>query len=283
MIEAKENSVTLDGLRVQYFTAGERGSPVVLLHGGGTDSAMLSWREALPVLAEEHRVFAPNWPGYGKSQKFLDGGYSFGQMTTWLERLLAHWGLDCASLIGISMGGGGALAYTLPYPTRVERLVLVDSYGLARKAPSHRLSYLMVRMGGVMDWSWAMVRKNKKLARWSLQSIFADSRNITDELVEEVFEAVQNPSAQQAFAEFQRAELGWKELKTCFVDRMDEIRTPTLIIHGEKDGLVPLADAQEAARRISGARLEVIANAGHWPMREQPEVFNRLVKEFLAD
>jgi len=56
-----------------------------------------------------------------------------------------------------------------------------------------------------------------------------------------------------------------------------------VILLGEKDGLVPLADAQEAARRISGARLEVIANAGHWPMREQPEVFNRLVKEFLAD
>lgn len=278
-----EQTVDLSGMRVQYYTAGTRGSPVVLLHGGGTDSAMLSWREALPVLAEDHRVFAPNWPGYGKSQPFPEAGYSFAQMTTWLECLQAHWGLDCVSLVGISMGGGGALAYTLAYPSRVERLVLVDSYGLSRHAPSHKLSYLMVRMQGLMDWSWTMVRKNKKLARWSLQSIFADPRNITDELVDEVFKAVQDTSAQQAFAEFQRAELGWKELKTCFVDRMDEIQARTLIIHGEKDGLVPVAEAKEAARKIANARLEVIADAGHWPMREQPEIFNRLVKVFLAD
>ena len=91
-------------------------------------------------------------------------------MTTWLECLQAHWGLDCASLVGVSMGGGGALAYTLAYPSRVERLVLVDSYGLSRYAPSHKLSYLMVRMRGLMDWSRTIVRKNKKLARWRLNS-----------------------------------------------------------------------------------------------------------------
>lgn len=278
-----EQTITLNGLQVHYYTAGTQGSAVVLLHGGGTDSAMLSWRKALPVLAEGHRVYAPNWPGYGQSQIFPEGGYSFTQMTGWLERLMAHWGLERASLVGISMGGGGALAYTLANPQQVERLVLVDSYGLARLAPSHKLSYLMVRMPWLMDWSWAWARKSKERARWSLQSIFADKRNITDELADEVYEAIKDPSAGRAFAEFQRAELGWKELKTCFIERIDEIRSPTLIIHGEKDSLVPLADSQKAARKIANARLEVVANAGHWPMREQPEVFNRLVEEFLAD
>lgn len=280
MSEFRAGSAQALGLRVQYYEAGEQGFPLILLHGGGTDSALLSWRLAIPALAKNRRVLAPDWPGYGGSDPFHTA-YNFDQMRAWLESLLDQWGLGQVDLVGISMGGGGALSLTLERPERVRRLVLVDSYGLANRVAYHRLSYWFVKMPWPVNWSWALIRKSRWLARWSLASIFGDARNISDELAEEVFQAIQSTNGQRAFGEFQKAEMLPDRLRTCYMDRLDEIRAPTLVIHGERDTLVPLSAAREAARRISGARLEVIPGAGHWPMREYPDLFNRLVDEFL--
>jgi pimeloyl-ACP methyl ester carboxylesterase len=276
-----EINTRVNGLKVRVFTAGKDGSPVVLLHGGGTDSATLSWRLAIRALAARHRVFAPDWPGYGASEVF-PGLYTSEAMVAWLHALLDHLGLESVNLVGVSMGGGGALAYTLAHPERVSHLVPVDSYALARKAPMHLLSYLMVRMPWLIDWTWAWVRRDRRMAAWSLSTIFADKRNITPDLEEEVWQAIQNPTAQRSFAAFQRYELGFRGLRTCLMDRLGEIRCPTLIIQGEKDSLVPITAAREAAGRIPGARLAVIQGAGHWPMREKPQEFNQLLVDFFT-
>src|SRR3712207_2523015 len=61
--------VEVDGLRVHYLKAGEGNEPVLLLHGGGYDSAALSYKHAVCPISEHHRVFAPDWPGYGQSDK----------------------------------------------------------------------------------------------------------------------------------------------------------------------------------------------------------------------
>lgn len=278
----EEWEVWVQGLRAHYYTAGESGPVVVLLHGGGTDSAMLSWRLLIPHLARDFRVFAPDWPGYGRSEN-LPGQYSFEALTAWLSALLDQWKVGQASLVGVSMGGGGAINFTLTSPERVHKLVLVDSYGFQRKAPFHRLSYWMVRASWLMEWSWALIRRSRWLTRWSLAQIFADVRNISESLLDEVFTAAQNPSGQRAFLAFQQREMLPDRVLTCYLDRVEEIRAPTLIVHGEKDCLVPLSDAKEAAQRMPAARLVVIENAGHWPMREQPEKFNRLVSAFLKN
>lgn len=276
-----EIQTIVNGLRARIFTAGDSGTPVVLLHGGGTDSAMLSWRLTIPALATNHRVYAPDWPGYGASEIFA-GPYSTEAMVDWLHAVLSYLGLDKTALVGISMGGGAALAYTLAYPEQITRLVPVDSYALARKAPMHLLSYLMVRMPWLIDLSWAWVRRDRRMAAWALNSIFADRRNITPDLEEEVWQAIQDPTAQRSFSSFQRYEISFSGLRTCLMDRLGEIRCPTLVIHGEKDSLVPLAAAREAAQRITGARLAVIQGAGHWPMREHSEEFNRVLFDFLS-
>lgn len=66
--EADSRTTVVDGASVRYLDAGEGdGPPVVLLHGGGIDEALLSWRHALPALATDRRVVAPDWPGYGES------------------------------------------------------------------------------------------------------------------------------------------------------------------------------------------------------------------------
>ncbi len=280
MAGIQSHSTTVQGLPARYYTAGNGTSTVVLLHGGGADSALLSWRLAIPELAQHSTVIAPDWPGYGGSQIFPEA-YQFERMISWLTALLNDLGVRRASFAGISMGGGAAICMALTHPERVERLALVDSYGLARTFSYHRLSYWMIRNFWIMEWSWALVRRSRKLSRMSLAQIFADPRNITPELEEETYQAVLDPSGQRAFGKFQQAEMLPDRLRTCFMDRLGEIHAPTLIIHGAKDRLVPLTASQEAARRIPNARLEVIQNAGHWPMREQPQQFNHLLVDFF--
>ncbi len=120
---------SISGIRVNCLIAGETGPPVLLLHGGGVDSASLSWRNSMPVLARTHRVFAPDWPGYGESDPPpmpCTTEYYAGL----LESLLHMLDVPKASLVGISMGGGIALSFTLSSPAAVENLILVSTYGL---------------------------------------------------------------------------------------------------------------------------------------------------------
>jgi len=280
MTGIQAQSTTVQGLHARYYTAGDGPSTVVLLHGGGADSALLSWRLAIPELAQHGTVIAPDWPGYGGSEIFPEE-YQFERMISWLTALLDDLGVQRASFVGISMGGGAAISMALSHPERVERLALVDSYGLASTFSYHRLSYWMIHNPWILDWSWALVRRSRRLTRMSLGQIFADPRNITPELEEEAYQAALDPSGQRSFGKFQKAEMLPDRLRTCFMDRLGEIQAPTLIVHGEKDKLVPLAASQEAARRIPNARLEVIPDAGHWPMREQPQQFNRLLVGFF--
>ncbi len=122
------------GMRVSCLTAGAHGTPVVLLHGGGIDSAAFSYSYAIGAVAKDHRVFAPDWPGYGQSDR-PDIDYTMGFYVGFLEDLMDRLGYERASLVGISLGGGASLGFALRSPRRVENLVLVDSYGLGSDVP----------------------------------------------------------------------------------------------------------------------------------------------------
>lgn len=280
---ATEQRIQVGRYDIQYFRAGEQGLPVVLLHGGGTDSAGLTWKLLIEPLAQTYQVYAPNWPCYGGSAPLPDGDTTQETLIDCLDALLNAWGLDQVALTGVSMGGGAAIGYTLEHPDRVARLVPVDSYGLADKAPYHLLSTLMIRLPLLMNWSWAAVRSNRSLLRQSLQSMIKRPGSLTDELIDEVHELAQSPEPQRAFCGFQRSEGLWGGLRTCYMERLGEIRCPTLIIHGAQDTLVPIRAAREAAARIPGARLHVIEQCGHWAPRDCPEEFNEAVLSFLQE
>ena len=266
--------------RIRCLTAGTNGPPVLLLHGGGIDSASFSYKYAIEPLARSHRVFAPDWPGYGESDK-PDLEYTVGFYTGFLGNLMDALQLECANLVGISLGGGVALSFALRSPQRVEKLVLVDSYGLGDEVPGRRLGYLMVHARLTSSLTRALLRHSRRVVRWSLYSAFYDRRAVTDEMVEEAYRLANQPGAWRAFSSFQRSEVGWNGLRTSFVDRLHEIKAPVLIIHGANDGFVPVAWARRAHERIAGSELHVLSDCGHIPPREHPEEFNWLIGEFV--
>lgn len=274
--------LTVDGLRIHYLTAGESGSPVVLLHGAGIDSAHLSWAETIESLAQEHRVYAPDLPGYGQSDR-PDVLYNAEFYINFLARLFDAWQLSKASLVGLSMGGAIVLGFTLAHPERVEKLVPVDPYGIMPKVAWHRTSYLYVH-SPLNELSYWFFAKSRSMVRWSLlSSLISSPERLTDRLIDEVYEASKHPQASKAFSSFQRHDLTWDGLRTNYLDRLSTIQAPTLFIHGEKDPGVPLTYARQAHERVKGSRLHVMQGCLHWPMRDRPEEFNRVLGEFLRE
>lgn len=282
MIVAERSRITVGGLSVSYLFAGENGPPVVLLHGGGVDSAALSWRFAIGPLSRSYQVFAPDLPGYGESDK-PDLRYGNACYVSFVGRFMDSLGIRRATLAGISMGGGASLGFALGAPGRVEALILSDSYGLGGEVPFPALSFLLVRLPLLNEAAWAGLRRSKILVRWALKSIFGDPEAVTDELVEEVVRAVRQPGTGRAFRSWQRNEVGLKGLRTDYSERLGELRVRTLIIHGSEDRLVPVSWAERAHRRLPASRLRVLEGCGHWPQRERPGEFNEAVLEFLGE
>ena len=269
------------GLRIHCLSAGTRGSPVLLLHGGGIDSASFSYKYAIRPLASEHQVFAPDWPGYGRSDK-PDIEYTMEFYLNFLEQLMNTLRLNHASLVGLSLGGGAALGFALRSPERVEKLVLVDSYGLGDEAPLGRLGYLLIRAPLINDLSYALLRRSHRMVRWSLYNLVHDRQVVNEDMVEETYRLLDQNQAGRAFRSFQKNEVGWSGLRTDFAGRLHEISTPTLIVHGADDSVVPVEWARRAHERLASSELLVFPNCGHLLPRERPEEFNRAVGRFLG-
>ena len=270
--------VQLDGLGLRYLRTGEAGPPVVLLHGGGIDAAAVSWRAVQPALATSFRTVAPDWPGYGESD-----GPERGPTTEYyvdvLRRFLDHLGLDSVRLAGVSMGGGAALGFALDSPERVDRLALLDSYGLGGGVPGGRLSAWLAGSDPLGRLLWGVLRRSR---RATALTVWAATVDPPPGLVDEVYAELQRPGATRAWRAFQRAEVRPSGLRTNYVDRLPDLAVPTLLVHGERDAFVPVEWAVRAATLIPDATLRVLPGCGHWAPRERPERVAGLLAEFFT-
>lgn len=274
-----ERQVRIGTSPVHVLEAGRGDPPVVLLHGGGSDRAQLSWRHALPAAAQVCRVLAPDLPGHGRTPP-LKGPPTTEAYVRWLQEFLDALGLHRVVLVGLSMGGAIALGYTLEHPHRVEGLMLVASYGFTPRVPFHGVAWWLLRTPLARGLRW--VRRSSLAARWALRFLVGDLRTVPPDLVADALAAVRDRTSRDVFYSWLRTELRRDRVRTCYLDRLSEVRVPVLLVHGDRDRVVPVAGSQEAARRIPGARLVVLQGCGHWPPREQPETFNRLLVEFLT-
>lgn len=273
-------TITIDGARVAYRRAGTEGPPVVLLHGGGIDDADLSWRHAIDDLAADHQVYAPDWPGYGDSPDRDD--HSTAAYTRLLESFLDRVVPDePVALAGISMGGAAALGYALEKPERVNRLVLVGSYGLGPRVPAGSLWKALAYVPGANAAGWAALGTSRAAARIGLGNVVADPGGLPATFVESVVSRARRPDAGRAFEAFIRAELRADgTTRTDYTDRLGDLYVPTLLVHGREDPLFPVAWSERAAERITEARFETV-DCGHWVPRERPDEFAAILGNFL--
>ena len=267
--------------KVRYYKAGSGGPPIVLLHGGGPDNALLSWRNTIGVLAADHRVYAPDLPGQGGSAQWRGRGNqrTFEEVLRWL---LDAWQIPQATLVGLSMGGSIATGFTLRHPQRVRALALADSTGMQHRMPHHLLTYLLMRTDLSGRTAAKLLRSNRALVRFALNKVFfADASSVRD--LESIVDEVRAEAGvrRSVFADWHADAINHRSMSINHLPQLERISCPVTVIHGEKDALVPVASAQAVANAIPGAQLRIMPQAGHWPNRERPTEFNALLREFV--
>lgn len=272
----------VSGLRVHCLTAGASGPAVLLLHGSGLDAAGVSFASAISALATRCRVFAPDLPGFGESDPMPDG-WGFADYSAFLSPLLTELDLRRTSLAGLSMGGGIALGFALEAPERVERLVLIDSACLDDALPGGRTTWFVVHLlGGLSALQWRLLASSRRLTGWVLRrAVPHRPEQVTSTLLDRVMRHLRKPGAAAAFRDWERREVGWRRLRTCYVDRLPALAVSTLILHGADDPLVPVAVAERAHCLIPNSRLKVIPACGHLAPLDQPAAVSCALRDFL--
>lgn len=280
-VEQTKRRVTLppcgrehDEVEVAYRVAGD-GDPVVCLHGVGLDAAGVSYRYLLPSLAKDRRVYVPDLPGHGDSEKPRTR-YTTGYFRAVVESYLTELDLDDAALVGSSMGGAVALGHALDNGTT--ELVLADSYGLGDDAPWRPPAWGLLRIPFAQRAWWRQVGASRAAVRAHLETMCG---YVPDDLVADVYDAVQDVAVGRTVASWQRSEFRVCGLATDYSDRLDELDAEPLLVHGTVDPLLPARWSARAAA-TTGAEYVPFEGAGHWPAREQPERFARTVRGFLS-
>lgn len=278
MTESRAERVTIqvDGepVDIAYRVAGD-GPPLVPVHGIGIDAATIGWRDAPTELGDGHTVYALDLPNHGASDA-CDAVRTTADYVAVLGKFLDAAGLEAPTLAGLSMGGAVVLGHVLDGGD-AERLVLVDSYGLGADAPWRTAAGLAVRMPFADDIV-AHSLSSRAGVRSMLSGLVADG--IPEDLIEDV-QTTATDASLRAMRRWQRHEFRPDGLRTDYSDRLDEVETPTLLVHGEDDPLLPVSWSVAADERLSNSELLRLPDVGHWPPREAPTPVYEAIRSFV--
>jgi pimeloyl-ACP methyl ester carboxylesterase len=275
----EEWQIELHGRRLIYRVAGS-GPPVVLIHGMLNSSG--HWQRVAAGLAADYTVIAPDLIGHGDSAA-PRGDYSLGAHAASIRDLLAAIGIDRATLVGHSLGGGVAMVFFYQFPSRVERLVLVSSGGLGqdvspllRTATLPGMSALLALganprlLAGLRDGGRRLVANGASLGVY-LQAIARALRPL------------ENADARSAFLHTLRAVIDMRGQRVSAADRLyllDSI--PTMIVWGERDHTIPIDHGRAAHAALPRSVMRTIPDAAHFPHLEDPDALSALLREFIS-
>jgi pimeloyl-ACP methyl ester carboxylesterase len=269
--------VRLHGREVAYVVGGE-GPTLLLIHGVGGD--WRTWEPVLDGLALNHHVVAVDLPGHGLSGK-EPGDYSLGALASVLRDLCGALGLDRVTVAGHSLGGGIAMQFSYQFPERCERLVLVASGGLGPDVG------LILRLATVPG-SELFLSLTAPAARRLVEPVGSAGRRLRLRTAADVehyaraYTALADSESRRAFLGTLRGVVGTRGQLVGAHDRLYLAgHMPTLIVWGERDGVLPVDHGRAAHEVIPGSRLEIFEGAGHLPQLDDPARFVRVVDDFM--
>lgn len=269
--------VEVDGLRVHYQEAGEPPAPVmILIHGFA--SSNLVWSKVLLEFADlGFRVIAPDLAGYGYSSKPRDLDYTIARQAQMVFGLTRELGIEHAFLVGSSYGGAVAATIALDHPQLVEKLVLVGA--VTNNRPTR---YLLMRLFGspvIGDILSPLVVSSRRLLRMRMKRVYDRHAWPLDERrVQARHLPLRTRGTHRAIIRTVRR---WDAERVSRDAHL--LQPPTLVLWGDSDREVPLADGHRLHDEIPKSRLIVFQNCGHLPHEEYPESFVKLVSEFCSN
>ncbi len=271
--------VDIHGVRQAVIDEGAGDEVLLLIHGmaGSADT----WRAVLPQLAKKYRVVAPDLLGHGRSAKPRTD-YSLGAFAVGLRDLLDELGVESATVVGHSLGGGVAMQFLYQHPDYCRRLVLIGSGGLGpdvgwilRVLAAPGAEFVMpviapapiLRAGNALrSWlSSAGLRSPRGAEVWAAYSSFADS------------------AARDAFLRTLRSVVDYRGQAVSALNRLN-VREglPVLAIWGEEDKIIPVDHAYSALQVRPDCRLEILPGIGHFAQVEAPTEVIELIDEFIS-
>jgi 3-oxoadipate enol-lactonase len=247
---------------------GGNGPLVLFMHGVGGNRS--NWQDQLPPFAENFHAAAWDARGYGASDDY-EGPLDFADFSRDVIRVLDHFKVARAHLVGLSMGGLIAFDFHASHPERVATLTICDSMpGITGLSEEGRREFIRIRQAPLLNG-----KEPRDIAPIVAKTLLGKSpRPGSFERLVASMSALHKDSYLKAIV-----------ATTNYARALDleGIRVPTHIIVGDEDALTPPALSRAMAARIAGARLTVIAGAGHLSNIEQPEAFNAAALEFLLE
>jgi pimeloyl-ACP methyl ester carboxylesterase len=273
------HELKLHGHRVSYRRAGS--GPALLLLHGITDSSA-TWEGVAPALAEHFTLIAPDLLGHGESAT-PRGDYSLGAHASGARDVLTALGIERATVVGHSLGGGIAMQFAYQFPERCERLVLVSSGGLGREV------HLLLRAASLpgADYVLPALTSNRLIGVGrgvgGLLKRLRLSPGEDLQVLANGFASLDNAGSRQAFLHTVRAVIDPSGQRVSAQDRLGLAGLlPSLIVWGERDSIIPVEHGAEAHEAMPGSRFEVFPDAGHMPHDADPDRFAELLIDFCT-
>jgi 2-hydroxy-6-oxo-6-(2'-aminophenyl)hexa-2,4-dienoate hydrolase len=261
--------VDAGGVRTHYLEAGNADKPTVLLiHGGGAGADSIgNWRHTIPQLAADFRIVAMDMLGFGRTAKPESLVYSQGARNKHLADFLAALNLPRIPIVGNSMGGATALGLAMEHPERVERLVLMGSAGLNAE--------ITESLKPIVFYDYTPQGMERLI-----KALTGARFKISPDLVTLRHQLSVDPDTRRAYT----AAMGWiREQGGLFYpeEAIAKVQTPTLVINGKDDLVVPMANAYKFLQLLKNSWGYFIPHCGHWAMLEAPEEFATVTRNFL--
>ncbi|UCC63410.1 MAG: alpha/beta fold hydrolase [Anaerolineae bacterium] len=267
----------LDNVRVRYWQAGQNGTPALLVHGFG--ASVEWWEQNVAALAARHRVYALDLPGFGRSER-LPETLSPSMAAGFLRHFLDAVDVAKAHVVANSMGGLIALQFSAQYPDAVDRLVLVSPAGFTRQI---HWVFRLLPLPVLGRW---LIRPNRhKLETFHRRLIHGDSSWLTADWLDRIHALGHQPGASQMLFDVARIGVNPGGIKASILgplhQALSHVTAPTLIVWGDRDRLVPPAQAQIGQRLLSNAEIHIFPGCGHCPQLERAAEFNELLLTFF--
>ncbi len=258
------------GMKVHYRDEGVATDsvPLILLHG--MSSSLNTWDSVVIDLKPHKRVISLDLPGFALTGPSPENSYNFPYYSKFIDSFTTRLQIKRFILVGNSMGGAISWNYALHNPSRLAKMVLIDAAGYPKKGESGSLGFTIASTPVINNLMLYVTPKS--LVRKSLETVYYDQSRVTDAQVERFHDvAIREGNREAALQIFKGSFQGnSKRFLNSNVARIKTIKTPTLILWGDKDNLIGVNNVDNFLKDIQGSKAEIYKNVGHVPMEEVP-------------
>lgn len=259
------------GVKIHYQDTGPSKNPIPILFLHGFGSSLQTWDTWADALSNEYRIISLDLPGFALTGGDPSGIYTDERSVAVIEAFLKELQIPKVVLVGNSMGGKFAWQFAARYPDQVTKLVLISPDGYASPGIEYDKKTEVPAIAELYRYFFS-----KTFLAMNLEPAYANPKTLNDALVNRYYDLMLAPGVRGAIlARMQQTVLQDP------IPSLQTIKVPTLLLWGEKDAFIPIANSNDYLKVMPNAKRVSLPNIGHLPQEEQPAIGLTALKEFL--